>query len=86
MIVVETEKHRYSPGSNVWWDVAPAEVSADDATQRLRADRGSARTSSAVLLLMQNVGGGWVACFPAAAGKHVNGLGACSRSPRRPSA
>ena len=44
VIVVETEKHRYLPGSNMWWDVAPAEVSADDATQRLRADyRGGSR-------------------------------------------
>jgi 3D-(3,5/4)-trihydroxycyclohexane-1,2-dione acylhydrolase (decyclizing) len=38
VIVVETEKHRYLPGGGVWWDVAPAEVSADPATQKLRAE------------------------------------------------
>ena len=29
MIVCETEPHRYLPGSEVWWDVAPPEVSED---------------------------------------------------------
>src|SRR5258708_15090720 len=36
VIVVETEKHRYLPGSNVWWDVASAEVTNDPVTQELR--------------------------------------------------
>ena len=35
-IVVETEKHRYLPGSEVWWDVAPAEATNDGVTQGLR--------------------------------------------------
>jgi 3D-(3,5/4)-trihydroxycyclohexane-1,2-dione acylhydrolase (decyclizing) len=38
VIVVETEKHRYLPGGGVWWDVAPAEVSNDQVTQKLRAE------------------------------------------------
>lgn len=42
-IVVETEKHRYLPGSNVWWDIAPAEVSTDEVTQRLRGEYEEAR-------------------------------------------
>jgi 3D-(3,5/4)-trihydroxycyclohexane-1,2-dione acylhydrolase (decyclizing) len=37
VIVVETEKHRYLPPSGTWWDVAPAEVSANPTTQQLRA-------------------------------------------------
>ncbi|MDL1899879.1 3D-(3,5/4)-trihydroxycyclohexane-1,2-dione acylhydrolase (decyclizing) [Anaerolineae bacterium CFX9] len=36
VIVVEVEKHRYLPGSGVWWDVAPAEVTQDPVTQELR--------------------------------------------------
>jgi 3D-(3,5/4)-trihydroxycyclohexane-1,2-dione acylhydrolase (decyclizing) len=36
VIVVETEKHRYLPGSEVWWDVAPAEVTNDPLTRDLR--------------------------------------------------
>ena len=36
VIVCEVEKHRYLPGSNVWWDVAPAEVSSDPATRERR--------------------------------------------------
>jgi 3D-(3,5/4)-trihydroxycyclohexane-1,2-dione acylhydrolase (decyclizing) len=36
-VIVETEKHRYLPGSNVWWDVAPAQATADPVTQDLRA-------------------------------------------------
>jgi 3D-(3,5/4)-trihydroxycyclohexane-1,2-dione acylhydrolase (decyclizing) len=43
VIVVETEKHRYLPGSNMWWDVAPAEVTTDETTQRLRADYEESR-------------------------------------------
>jgi 3D-(3,5/4)-trihydroxycyclohexane-1,2-dione acylhydrolase (decyclizing) len=36
-LIVETEKHRYLPGSEVWWDVAPAEATSDLVTQDLRA-------------------------------------------------
>jgi 3D-(3,5/4)-trihydroxycyclohexane-1,2-dione acylhydrolase (decyclizing) len=36
VIVVETEKHRYLPGSNIWWDVASAEVTNDNVTYELR--------------------------------------------------
>jgi 3D-(3,5/4)-trihydroxycyclohexane-1,2-dione acylhydrolase (decyclizing) len=38
VIVVEVEKHRFLPGGGVWWDVAPAEVSRDPATAKLRAE------------------------------------------------
>jgi len=38
VIVVETEKYRFLPGSEVWWDVAVAEVSQDSVTQKLRAE------------------------------------------------
>lgn len=38
VIVVETEKHRFLPGGGVWWDVAPAEVCADETTRQLRTD------------------------------------------------
>ena len=38
VIVVETEPHHYLPGSGVWWDVAPAEVTSDGVTKELRAD------------------------------------------------
>ena len=38
VIVCETEPHRYLPGSDVWWDVAPPEVSEDPLVQELRAD------------------------------------------------
>jgi TPP-dependent trihydroxycyclohexane-1,2-dione (THcHDO) dehydratase len=34
--VAEVEKHRYLPGSGVWWDVASAEVTNDPVTQELR--------------------------------------------------
>ncbi len=36
VIVVEVEKHRYLPGSGIWWDVAAAEVTDDPVTQELR--------------------------------------------------
>lgn len=36
VIVVETEKHRYLPGSEVWWDVASAEATTDPVTEELR--------------------------------------------------
>ena len=38
VIVVETEKYRSLPSSEVWWDVAAAEVSQDPVTQKLRAE------------------------------------------------
>ena len=37
VIVCEVEKHRYVPGSDTWWDVAPAEVSRSEVTQTLRS-------------------------------------------------
>jgi 3D-(3,5/4)-trihydroxycyclohexane-1,2-dione acylhydrolase (decyclizing) len=37
VIVVEIEKHRYLPGSGVWWDVAPAEATEDPVTGQLRS-------------------------------------------------
>jgi 3D-(3,5/4)-trihydroxycyclohexane-1,2-dione acylhydrolase (decyclizing) len=37
VIVAKVEKHRYLPGSGIWWDVAPAETSGDGVTQELRA-------------------------------------------------
>lgn len=37
-IVVETEKHRYTPPTGIWWDVAPAEVTSDPVTKKLRKD------------------------------------------------
>jgi 3D-(3,5/4)-trihydroxycyclohexane-1,2-dione acylhydrolase (decyclizing) len=45
VIVVETEKHRYLPGSGAWWDVAPAEVSGDPVTRELRAEYEKARAA-----------------------------------------
>ena len=38
MIVCETEPHRYLPDGGVWWDVAPAEVSALPEVQERRAE------------------------------------------------
>ena len=38
VIIVETEKYRSLPSSEVWWDVAAAEVSQDPVTQKLRAE------------------------------------------------
>lgn len=43
VIVVETEKYRFLPGSGVWWDVAVAEVSNDPVTQKLRSEYESNR-------------------------------------------
>ncbi len=37
VIVAETEPHHYLPGSEVWWDIAPAEVSSDGVVKELRA-------------------------------------------------
>jgi 3D-(3,5/4)-trihydroxycyclohexane-1,2-dione acylhydrolase (decyclizing) len=38
VVVCETEPHRFLPDSNVWWDVAPAEISEDPVVQELRAE------------------------------------------------
>ena len=38
VIVCEVEKHRYVPGSETWWDVAPAEVSRSEVTQTIRSE------------------------------------------------
>ena len=38
VIVAEVEKHRYLPGSGVWWDISAAEASNDAETQKLRAE------------------------------------------------
>jgi 3D-(3,5/4)-trihydroxycyclohexane-1,2-dione acylhydrolase (decyclizing) len=43
VIVAETEKHRYLPGSNVWWDVAVAEATNDPVTRKLRAEYEAGR-------------------------------------------
>ena len=36
VIVAETEKYRYTPASDLWWDVSVAEVSDDPVTKGLR--------------------------------------------------
>ena len=38
VIVCETEPHRYLPGSEVWWDVAPAEVSDEPEVKQRRME------------------------------------------------
>ena len=38
VIVCETEPHRYLPGSEVWWDVAPPEVSNEPEAQKARRE------------------------------------------------
>ena len=38
VIVAETEPQRYLPGSDVWWDVAPAEVSGEHEVTERRAE------------------------------------------------
>jgi 3D-(3,5/4)-trihydroxycyclohexane-1,2-dione acylhydrolase (decyclizing) len=43
VIVVQTEKYHFLPGSGVWWDVAPAEVSQDPVTRKLRAEYEESR-------------------------------------------
>jgi 3D-(3,5/4)-trihydroxycyclohexane-1,2-dione acylhydrolase (decyclizing) len=43
VIVVQTEKYRYLPSSGVWWDVAPAEVSQDSVTRKLRVEYEESR-------------------------------------------
>jgi 3D-(3,5/4)-trihydroxycyclohexane-1,2-dione acylhydrolase (decyclizing) len=44
-IVVTSDRYRRAPGSDVWWDVAPAEVSSDPATVEVREEyeRGRAQ-------------------------------------------
>jgi 3D-(3,5/4)-trihydroxycyclohexane-1,2-dione acylhydrolase (decyclizing) len=44
VIVVETEKYHYTPGSGVWWDISSAEVSSDPVTQKLRAEYEAGRS------------------------------------------
>jgi len=45
LVHVEIEKHHFGPPSEVWWDVAPAEVTDDAETRRLREsyEQGRAR-------------------------------------------
>jgi 3D-(3,5/4)-trihydroxycyclohexane-1,2-dione acylhydrolase (decyclizing) len=38
VIVCETEPHRFLPGSEVWWDVAPAEVSKEPEVKQRRME------------------------------------------------
>jgi 3D-(3,5/4)-trihydroxycyclohexane-1,2-dione acylhydrolase (decyclizing) len=38
VIVAEIQKHVFGPPSTVWWDVAPAEATADAETQKIRGD------------------------------------------------
>jgi 3D-(3,5/4)-trihydroxycyclohexane-1,2-dione acylhydrolase (decyclizing) len=44
-IVVTTDRYERAPGSEVWWDVAPAEVATEEATIRAREayERGRAQ-------------------------------------------
>ncbi len=43
VIVAETERHRYLPGSDIWWDIPVAEVTHDRVTRRLRAEHEKGR-------------------------------------------
>jgi 3D-(3,5/4)-trihydroxycyclohexane-1,2-dione acylhydrolase (decyclizing) len=43
LIAVTTDRFKRAPDSEVWWDVAPAAVSLDELTQRIRADYERAR-------------------------------------------
>jgi 3D-(3,5/4)-trihydroxycyclohexane-1,2-dione acylhydrolase (decyclizing) len=38
VIVAEVEKHRYSPDSGVWWDVAAAEETGEEVTREIRSE------------------------------------------------
>jgi 3D-(3,5/4)-trihydroxycyclohexane-1,2-dione acylhydrolase (decyclizing) len=38
VIVAETEKHKFIPGSGIWWDVAVAESTNDPVTNKLREE------------------------------------------------
>ena len=42
-IVMEIEKHRYGPSSEVWWDVAVAEVTGDKVTKEARVEYEESR-------------------------------------------
>ena len=44
MIVVSTEKYRFPPGSDVWWEVVGAEVTNDKVTASLVEERELGRT------------------------------------------
>jgi 3D-(3,5/4)-trihydroxycyclohexane-1,2-dione acylhydrolase (decyclizing) len=46
VLVVETEKYRFPPGSEVWWDVEPAEATQDPKTQELRRQYEKDRADS----------------------------------------
>ena len=54
MIVCETEPHRYLPDAGVWWDVAPAEVSALPEVQERRAEYERDRDDAAALPLLRS--------------------------------
>ena len=43
MIVVPTEKYRYTPDSGIWWEVVGAEVTKDPTTEELVAARETGR-------------------------------------------
>ena len=43
LIVVPTEMYRFTPGSEVWWEVVGAEVTHDPKTEKLVAERESGR-------------------------------------------
>jgi len=45
LINIEIEKHVFGPSSDVWWDVAPAQVSSDEETRKLRAAYEEGRES-----------------------------------------
>ena len=46
VIVARTETYRRVPDSTVWWDIAPAEVATDEATQRARATYEATRAET----------------------------------------
>ena len=46
VIVCETEKHRYLPPSDVWWDIASAEATNDPMTRKLREGYEAERRTS----------------------------------------
>ena len=51
---MEIEKHRYGPPSDVWWDVAAAEVSGDSVTQEARRIRIGTSEVAELLILVRN--------------------------------
>ena len=44
LIVAEVEKHRYLPAAGTFWDIAAAEVSGDEVTQKLRNEYDEGRS------------------------------------------